>query len=797
MKSDHDRILHLRELLSRANVAYYRDAKPLMADAEFDRLLRELSELEARHPELADETSPTKRVGAEGEFGQAISGFVTVKHAVPMLSIDNSYDPAMLKQWHERVLKGLGFETDNAGGGGLFAAANEQKLVGPTLIAEPKIDGLAISIRYERGKLVRAVTRGDGTKGDDVTHNIRTIRSLPLALHASKGDRIPDVLEIRGEVYLPLTEFKRLNDEREAAGEELFMNPRNAAAGAMKQLDPKETAKRRLAFAAHGRGELSDANFANSHSAFIDRLRALGLPVNDHLARTTSLDEVMRAIERFDTARHDLDHATDGVVVRVDDFALQSTLGTTSKSPRWVIAYKFPAERKTTVLIRVDNQVGKSGKITPRAVMEPVLLAGTTVQHATLHNFGRVAQMPIDPEDPGKGHDHLHVGDTVYIEKAGEIIPYVAGVIPSKRPKGAKPVKPPTHCPVCNGPVEIEYSTEYVERYERYPQLDELIESKTKQLAKAKEDSRRERLIEIIQKYEAERKGDAPLPPGDAQESARFCINPECPAQVEEKIIWFAGRKQMDISGLGDQTVRLIREVHEYMLSGFVDIYHLHKYRNELVSIRGLGDKKVDSILDGIEASKTRGLARVLAGLGIRHIGYTTAKTLANCFGTWEKLLSVKSEMHLRPRTLSKNEAMLCGFQVNVLDRPNTGLGKGTAQAVYEYLKSDYALNVFRGLSEAGVVLSEEQSPGVLLSESPLSGKTIVITGSFEDYSREDLASKLQSLGANITNSVSKRTHYLVVGESPGSKLDKARQLGVVVVGADRLDELLRGELLT
>lgn len=750
MKSDHDRILHLRELLSRANVAYYRDAKPLMADAEFDRLLRELGELEAKHPELADETSPTKRVGAEGEFGQAISGFVTVKHAVPMLSIDNSYDPAMLKQWHERVLRGLGFETDDASGGGLFAIASEKKPVGPTLIAEPKIDGLAISIRYERGKLVRAVTRGDGTKGDDVTHNIRTIRSLPLALHASKGDRIPDVLEIRGEVYLPLTEFKRLNDEREAAGEELFMNPRNAAAGAMKQLDPKETAKRRLAFAAHGRGELSDANFANSHSGFIDRLRALGLPVNDHLARTTSLDEVMRAIERFDTARHDLDHATDGVVVRVDDFALQSTLGTTSKSPRWVIAYKFPAERKTTVLIRVDNQVGKSGKITPRAVMEPVLLAGTTVQHATLHNFGRVAQMPIDPEDPGKGHDHLHVGDTVYIEKAGEIIPYVAGVIPSKRPKGAKPVKPPTHCPVCSGPVEIEY-------------VD-------------------------------------PENPSEQTESGRFCVNPECPAQVREKLIWFAGRKQMDIEGLGEKTVDQIRAAGTIPLNTFADIYHLHEHRNALLALDRMGEKKVDNLLEGIEQSKKRGLAKLLGAMGIRHVGETTSKLLARAFKDAHELCSAPLHDFMPAAVNALSDAKR--KERFDLDTPlnytyETGLGAGTAPSVREYLRSPSAKKTFAALSAAGVDLTshdftDPRNPSRVQSTGPLTGKTVVITGTLERYERSQLSEILERLGAKVSGSVSAKTSLLIAGEKAGSKLDNARKFNVEIWDEARLVGFLK-----
>lgn len=762
-----DRVEELRRLLNEANRAYYVDAKPTMPDSEFDRLLKELEGLEREHPELDTPNSPTHRVG-----GEVVGGFETVAHAVPMLSIDNTYDLGHkdnrgLLDWYDRVTRDLG-----GSAGGLFGAGGGEGSGGGKVrvVADAKIDGIAMSLRYEHGELVRAVTRGDGVKGDDVTANVRTIRSIPLSLHSGSGGgkggakgSVPDVLEVRGEVYFPIKEFERVNREREEEGEEPFLNPRNAAAGTLKQLDPKVTASRRLGFAAHGRGEISDRHFADSHSTFIGRLRELGMAVNTPLCVTSDIEEVIAEITAFDKKRHGQPYAVDGVVVRVDSFAQQDELGTTSKSPRAFVAFKYPAERKTTVLLRVDPQVGKTGKVTPRAVMEPVLLAGTVVKHATLHNYGRVRDASTDPERVDAERTDIRVGDTVYVEKAGEIIPYVAGVVLSKRPRGAVRIEPPTQCPECGGPVEIEPP-------------------------------------------------EAAADPG--LETARRCVNPECPAQVREKLIWFAGRKQMDIDGLGEKTVDQIRGTHlppgepkraelsvpddvrPIPLNSFADIFRLRDHRDDLLKLDRMGEKKVDNLLEGIEQAKGRGLAKVLAGMGIRHVGDSTAKALARQFKHIDDLLSA-DEARLRPKTLSEDDAVRYGLPSDPKARLETGLGNLTAQQVRDYLHSDVARKTFAELRAAGVDLSSkdyrECGPAVNAAHasSPFAGKTIVITGTLSSYEREDLKAILESLGAKVSGSVSSKTSLLICGESAGSKLDKARELGVAIMEEPALLEAL------
>lgn len=700
------RAAHLRDLLNRASRAYYVDAKPIMPDAEFDRRLAELAALESAHPELADPTSPTRRVG-----GEAIDSFRSVAHAVPMLSIDNTYSEPDVREWYARVEKGL------SAGDSLFSSTSNAPI---TLTADPKIDGVALSLRYEHGQLIRAVTRGDGAKGDDVTHAARTIRSVPLSLDTPNP---PDVLEVRGEVYFPLKEFERINAERKLADEDALMNPRNAAAGTLKQLDPKEVAKRKLAFVPHGRGVVP-ANFAASHSDFLAKLKQFGFAVNPHVRVCRGVEEALRAIEDFDKKRRSLDYATDGMVVRVDSFAQQDSLGTTAKSPRWVIAFKYPAERKLTRLIRVEHQVGKTGKITPRAVMEPVLLAGTVVQHATLHNYGWLRSIRTDlslseDQDPGT---HLCEGDMIEIEKAGEIIPYVLRVDLSQRPKGAKKIAAPDHCPACKGPVEIE------------------------------EDA--------------------------SEETGRFCLNPSCPAQIREKLIWFAGRKQMDIEGMGEKTVDLIR-ASAVPLNSFPDIFRLRGHAAMLVTLEGMGDRKVEKLLGGIDAAKSRGLSRLLAGLGIRHVGDTTAKMLARQFPDLDALFAADERL-LRPKSLSKKEAAELGLPEDPADRAETGLGKDTAPALHAYLHSPQAKTLFEELRSLDIdVTSHDFASAKSASAGPLSGKTFVITGTLESYEREDLKAVLEKLGAKVSGSVSRNTNVVVVGASAGSKLDKARELAI------------------
>ncbi len=710
------RVKELRDLLARANRAYYVDASPLMSDAEFDRLLAELAQLETDHPNLDDPESPTHRVG-----GEPIEGFETFTHALPMLSIDNTYEEATLREWYGRVLRGLNIEEPDADG--LFPEGEAL----PTLACDPKIDGLALSLRYEQGRLVQALTRGDGVRGDDVTHAARTIRAIPLRLDAPAAD-IPEVLEIRGEVYLPLAEFDRINAQREAEGLELYMNPRNAAGGTMKQLDARAIAQRRLGFLAHGRGLLSDPAFAPSHSSFIEKVRRMGVATSATAVAAT-IDDAIAQVRAFDSHRHTLQFGTDGMVVRVDRFDLQESLGTTAKSPRWVIAYKYPAERKTTTLLRVEAQVGKTGKITPRAVMEPVVLAGTKVQHATLHNYGRIRDAATEHE--GKRTD-IRIGDTVFVEKAGEVIPQVVGVVLKDRPRTVKPVVAPTQCPQCAGPVEIEPP-------------------------------------EAI---------DAP-----SLETARRCVNPECPAQIFERLVWFAGRKQMDIEGLGEKTIAQVRGETDIPLNTFADIFRLAEHREKLLSLDRMGEKKVDNLLTGIEDAKGRGLSRVLAGMGIRHLGDVTAKMLARRFSDMNALLAA-DERELRPKNLTKEEARTLGFPEDPAARPETGLGKETAPIVYAYLHSAVARHTFDELARAGVNLTsrEYQPPDSQPAASgPFAGKTVVLTGSLENFERTELTKRLEALGAKVTGSVSKKTDLVIAGSEAGSKLEKAQQLGIEV----------------
>jgi len=694
----------LRDTIRRADRAYYVDADPIMADSAYDQLLTELRDLEAAHPDLVTPSSPTQRVGEE-----VVGGFPSAPHRVPMRSIDNTYDEADVRAWCARMDK----ELDDA-----------------AYVADPKIDGVALSLRYENGRLIQALTRGDGETGDDITPNARAIRAVPLELDAG----VPDVLEIRGEAYFPLADFERTNAEREANGDEPFMNPRNACAGTLKQLQPKIVAQRGIAFVAHGRGEITPDDAFASHSELMRALPAMGVPTYPGWRECAGPDDILEAIADFDRKRADADVPIDGLVVRIDRFDQQKKLGSTARSPRWCIAYKYAAERAQTTLLDVEFQVGKTGRVTPRAVMEPVLLAGTTVQHASLHNFGEIRRKDI------------RVGDRVVIEKAGEIIPQVIESIKTERPKNAKKVKAPRECPVCAGPIELQP-----------PELEE------------------------AQDFESE------------TETARLCINPECLAQIREKLIWFAARGQMDIDGLGEKSIDQIRATDSIPLSTFADIYSLKDHRDELITLERMGEKKVDNLLASIEDSKTRGLERVLGSLGVRHLGTATARTLTALFPTLDELLAAE-EPDLRPKTLTKKEAEARGLPADPKERVATGLGKDTAPAVYAYLHSAAAKKTFDALRAAGVVLesSARPRPAAAAGDSPVSGKTIVITGTLEDWKREELAERLRALGASVTGSVSAKTDLLIAGEKAGSKLAKAEKLGVEVWDEATLRERLK-----
>ncbi len=773
----------LRDEIRRHDLKYYVEAAPEIGDLEYDRLMERLKKLEAEHPDLLTADSPSQRVG-----GEPITGFETVQHARPMMSIDNTYDQEELFAWHQRVIRGLGT---------LYEGSIQY-------LAEPKVDGVAISLRYKNGQLVQAATRGDGRRGDDVTQNIRTIRSIPLKLAAAKKFSVPEVVEVRGEVFMPNAEFARINEKRKRDEEEPFANPRNATAGTLKQLDWRNVASRRLEFIAHGRGEISDES-AQSYSELLAAFKAWGLPTNPLTRICQSIEDVWQFIEEFQTKRTELPYGTDGVVVKVDRYDWQEQLGYTSKSPKWCIAYKYAAEQAITKLIQVDWQVGKTGKLTPRATMEPVFVAGTTVRHATLHNLGEIRRKDI------------RLGDTVIIEKAGEIIPQVVQVIAEKRDKQVKPIVPPEKCPECGGDVELE--------------LDDT-----------------------------------------GKETARYCINSECPAQFRERLIHFAARGQMDIEGVGEEVVDQV--IKAGLVSHFADLYQLEEEKlanlthtsvtkgGKEVEVR-LGEKNARQILDSIEQSKSRGLARVLSGLGIMHIGTTTARVIASNVESIDELLSAEEEK-VRATVSETGGSSKLEAAKNAAATIHAALhsaegkqrfaevkkeGDGEAgqdlirlffeagsdgnsvwQAKWGKKKKEQIVNHFESLEELRsakveefVELFDEEVVGKSLydflhskdgketiqrlkkvgvdltshdrvkssADAALAGKTLVVTGTLTKYGREEIEELIRQNGGKATSSVSKNTSYLVAGESAGSKLDKAQKLGVTVLTEAEFDKLI------
>jgi DNA ligase (NAD+) len=754
-------IADLRAQIREHDRRYYVDAAPTISDREYDSLLAKLRDLESEHPELITPGSPTQRVG-----GEPIEGFRTVRHARPMFSIDNTYDAADLRKWAARAFEstdpamlGTNGELEVARKGGSKAEETRRGLrekydaalaaadaagfpIAGGYMADPKVDGVAISLRYERGQLVLAVTRGDGQRGDDVTQNVRTIRAVPLSLHESKKHPIPNVVEVRGEIYMPKTEFDRMNKAVVAAGDEAFANPRNATAGTLKQLDSKVVAERGLRIVAHGRGEISGDPF-ETHSEFLAALAAWGVPTNSLTRKCDTIDAVWKFIEDFAAQRSDLPYQIDGVVVRVDRIDLQEELGYTSKFPRWCIAYKYAAEQAITKLISVDWQVGKSGKLTPRANMEPVFVAGTTVQHASMHNLGEVRRKDI------------RVGDTVVIEKAGEIIPQVVRVVTDKRPRGLKPMSPPQKCPECGGEIEIEYDQKRVHEVESHASKVE------REAARAVKEGRKPEKI------------PAPEPLGEADESGRYCINPECPAQFRERIIHFAGRGQMDIEGMGEKVVYQLADAG--LLNSFGDIFALHKKRNAVLALERMGEKKADNLFAGIEAAKARGLIRVLAGLGIHHIGSTAARIVSDHFGSIDALV----------------EAPLDKIAVLKEDGALAGIGDEIANSLHTFLHSREGQRVIRELRDAGVKLDVERATSTGAAGSALAGKTLVVTGTLQKYKREEIESLIVQHGGHATSSVSKKTDYLIAGEKAGSKLHKAQSLGVRVISEVEFDQLI------
>lgn len=657
------RVADLRETIRRHDHLYYVLARPEISDRDYDALLADLVALEAAHPELVTPDSPSQRVG-----GAPIEGFEHVTHSVPMLSVDNTYNETELRDFDRRIREGLGGEAYR-------------------YLVDPKVDGVAVSMRYEKGALVLAATRGDGTEGDDITHNARTIRSIPLRLD---GTAVPAVLEVRGEIYWPRRAFEAFNHKRVAAGETAFANPRNATAGTLKQLDPRGVAGRGLMFVAHGVGEVRPLKF-DSASALFDALESWGVPCSPMRKVYTGgggaspVDELVANLPRWRELRSTLPYDTDGLVIKVDDFHQRDALGATSRFPRWCIAYKFEAERAETVLLDVDFQVGKLGTITPRAVMQPVLLSGTTVRHASLHNFDQVERLDV------------RIGDTVLIEKAGEIIPQVVAVIKEKRPKSARAITRPAKCPVCGSDVEKDEGGVFLR-----------------------------------------------------------CVNPSCPAQIKERLTHFAGRNQMDIEGLGQVLVETL--VDNGFLRGYADIFDLPGKRDQLIEIDRLGEKSVEKLIAGIERSKKQPLSRLLSALNIRHVGASTAELLADKFETLDGLREATVDALMEVE----------------------GVGPEVAASVRRFFAGESGRAAVDRLVTAGVNTSQPRRAAV--ADGPLKGKTVVVTGTLERLSRKEVQDLIKSMGGTAAGSVSKKTDYVVYGSEAGSKLDRARELGVAVL---------------
>ena len=653
----------LREQLRRHERLYYVESRPEITDAEFDGLMRELVALEQAHPELASPDSPSRRVG-----GEPAEGFATVVHADVMLSLENAYSWEEAEAWFARATRVLGREPRG-------------------FVAELKIDGLSISLRYEGGRLVRGATRGDGTRGEDVTGNVRTIRTVPLTVPESSP------LEVRGEVYYSKKAFERVNAGREAEGEPLFMNPRNAAAGTMRLLDSRITARRRLDAWLYAVVEA--APMPESQAAALARLKALGFPVNPHWKRCETFAEVRAFVEAWHEKRRGLEFETDGVVIKVDERATQDELGATAKSPRWALAYKYPAEEATTVVREISVNVGRTGTLTPVAHFDPVLLAGSTVKRATLHNYEDLSRKDV------------RVGDTVVIEKGGDVIPKVVRVLLEKRPRGAPPFRMPEKCPECRDPVVREEG-----------------------------------------------------------EVATRCINPACPAVVREALRHFCGRRAMNIEGLGEKLVDQL--VTAGLLTDVASIYDLKA--SDLVELERWGEKSAANLIEEIEKSKGNDASRLLFALGIRHVGEKAAKTLIGRFGSIDALAAASGE------------------ELQSVDE----VGPNTAAALSTWFAHPRQRALVENLRRHGVRLDGQIQARP--AGGALAGKTVVITGTLSGITREEAAERLAAAGAKVAGSVSKKTDYVVVGESAGSKLDKAKALGVPVVTWEEMLEILGKE---
>lgn len=653
----------LRRELNRHNRLYYVEGHPEISDLEFDRLLKRLEQLEQQHPEFDSPESPTHKVG-----GEPIEGFQTVLHRLPMLSIDNVYDESGLREFDQRVRKLLEVETVE-------------------YTVEYKVDGVALALIYEDGRLVQALTRGDGARGDEITQNARTIRGVPLRL---ESPRPPRVLEVRGEAYIGNADFAHLRAGQEAAGAEPFRNPRNTTAGALKLLDPALCAARKVRFMAHGSGYIEGAEF-HSYLTFLESIRAMGIPTTPRIQRADGIDGVLKTAHEMVEDLHSLDFEVDGIVVKTNQFADRDRLGQTSKSPRWLIAYKWERYEAVTQVVDITVQVGKTGSLTPVAHFIPVEIAGTTVSRSSLHNRDEIERLGVC------------VNDWVVVEKAGKIIPHVVRVEEHRRDGTEQPFEFPQCCPECDTPVVQDEGGVYIR-----------------------------------------------------------CPNIQCPAQIRETMRFFASRGAMDIDGLG---VKLIEQLYDAgLLTSLPGIYQLASRRDELVQLERLGEKSVDKLLEGIERSRTRPLWRLLTGLNIRHVGASNARVLADEFGTIDAI------RQQTPESLADVDE----------------IGPVIAESVHRFFDSPFGSRLIEELRAAGLNFGTpvERTPK---TAQPLAGKTIVVTGSLTRFTRDEIKELISNHGGKASGSVSKKTDYVVAGEAAGSKLDKARELGIPVLTEDDL----------
>jgi len=663
-----EKIEELRTALHRHNHRYYVLDDPEISDAEYDRLMQELIALEKAHPECYSPDSPTQRVGAA-----PLEKFETAAHSVPMLSLDNGFDNEDISEFDNRVRKNLG-------------------VMEVSYTAEPKLDGLAVELVYENGRMVMASTRGDGVRGEVITANVRTIRSVPLILH---GEQIPSLLEVRGEVFISREGFRRLNEERLKNELAPFANPRNAAAGAVRQLDSRATAKRPLEIFLYGIGKIVGVqNFEPplvSHSESLMFLKSLGFRINPLIRANITIGQAIDYYHELSEKRHNLPYEIDGMVIKVDDLKFQEQLGATSRSPRWAIAYKFKAMQETTRLLNIEVQVGRTGALTPVAHLEPVSVGGVTVSRATLHNDDEIRRKDI------------RIGDMVLIQRAGDVIPEIVKVIDSARTGDEKEFVMPQNCPVCGAAVSR-----------------------------------------------------------DTDEAVTRCGNPDCPAQLKERVRHFASKGAFDIEGMGEKMVEQL--VSKGLVSSYADIFTLDK--PALEALDRMGAKSALNIVNAIEKSKNISLARFLYSLGIRHVGENIAQIIADHFQMIDGILSAKA---------ADFEAI-------------GGIGSEIAQSLERFFSDEKNRNTIQHIMDDGVKLTAP--PALSLTQERFRGKVFVLTGTLENMTRSQAKALIEKSGGKVTDSVSKNTSFVVAGASPGSKLDKAKKLGIPIIDEKTLKEM-------